>query len=114
MRIAIIAAAAVLGLGLGLGEAAEAQPATPPPSDAAPAPPPLRHLDKCPDNLADYENSDATRKLVDKCLGRPESVSRGHGDDVIYHYSARGGQFILVFIFDKAGAMTHFRVYGRN
>jgi hypothetical protein len=107
-RIGALAAAMAIALGLTVSASAQ----EPPPPPAVPSgPAAVHHLDGCPDNIAKFENSDATRKLVEKCLGRPASVMKGRGDDVIYQYSAHGGSIILMFVFDRTGAMTHFRAY---
>ncbi len=96
-------------LALGLSTPLIAQESSAP---AAAKPEPVHHLDKCPKNVADFENSDASRSLVEKCLGRPTQKSPGHGDDTIYQYVR--GSVILVFVFDHSGAMTHFRGYQQN
>jgi hypothetical protein len=106
MRITIHALAAALSMSL--AAAAFGQDAGP---AAPPTKAPIHHLDGCPKNIADFDNSDATRKLVEKCMGRPASVAKGRGDDVIYHYSARGGTIMILFVFDSSGALTHFAAY---
>jgi hypothetical protein len=118
MRVRFFAAVAASSFWLATGALAVEPPASSAPpapsapaSDAQPAP---HHLDKCPNDLADYDNSDATMKLVQKCLGRPATVMPGRDSDVIWMYSARGGTIQIVFVFDKSGAMTHFRVYAKN
>lgn len=113
MRIRRLAALAASVLWMASAALAQ-EPASTPPAASAPAadaPPAKHHLSGCPSNIADFDNSDATRPLVERCLGRPGSVTRGHGDDVIYHYEARGGTFIIVFIFDGSGALTHFAAF---
>lgn len=111
MRIGAITAVA---LSLSLAVAARGQEASPPPSPPSEASPPPHHLAACPDNVADFENSDATQKLVRKCMGAPDRVMPGHGSDVVWFYSAKGGAIMLVLVFDKTGALTHFRAYAKT
>jgi hypothetical protein len=110
MRNQIGALVAALALAQAASALAQEAPSTSAPVAAAP----VRHLDRCPGNIADFEGSDATRALVEKCLGRPTRVMPGHGDDVIYQYSAQGGALIIMFVFDHSGALTHFAAYARN
>ena len=124
MRVGIVVAVAAFCLSLGgpawceVGSSATPPPTLQPPSSAAPAAveasPPPHHLDRCPDNLGDFENSDATKDLVQKCLGQPERVMPGRGSDVIWFYSAKAGAITLVMVFDKSGALTHFRAYAHS
>jgi len=109
--------AALAAISLLFASVAQAQQAPPPPVVAAPASdalPPPHHLDKCPDNVADFENSDATSKLVQQCLGRPERIMPGRGSDVIWFFSAKGGTITVVCVFDKTGVLTHFRAYAHS
>jgi hypothetical protein len=122
MKLGIRAAAMVaVALSMSMGPAARSQETSPTsrpePQTAASAQdtsPTPHHLDKCPDNLGDFENSDATKKFVQKCLGRPNRVMSGRGSDVIWFYSAKGGEITLVMVFDEVGALTRFRAYAQN
>ena len=115
MRIGTIAA--VVAMSVSLGAAAHGQavsPAPPPPPATPDVSPPPHHLDRCPDNIADFENSDATSKLVRQCLGQPSRVMAGRGSDVVWFYTLKAGTITLVMVFDKSGALTHFRAYAHS
>ena len=119
MRIGQILTASAVSFGLsvaahgqGVAPPAPPSPAGAPSAMAAPTPP--HHLDKCPTNIADFENSDATSKLVERCLGRSHDVRGGRGSDIIWIYSTKDGSLMLVFVFDKTGALTHFHAYSHN
>jgi hypothetical protein len=100
MRIGIGAVAALAGLALGSAVTAQEPP--------APAP---HHLGGCPASLADFDNSDATIKLVESCLGRPTQTAPNADGRVVYTYLARDGSLYLDFLFDKTGALVRFRAY---
>jgi hypothetical protein len=109
MRYKVLLLAAALALGLSTPLMAQET------SSKSTAPEAVtHHLDKCPSNVAEFDHSDATRTLVEKCMGRPTVVLPGHGDDTVYEYAVRGGTIILVFVFDRSGAMTHFAGYKKN
>ncbi len=116
--IAPLAALSLLWASTGQAQPAPPSPPPPPPIPSAPTPPapapPPHHLDRCPDNLLDFENSDATSKLVQQCLGRPERTMPGRGSDSVWFYSVKNGTITVVCVFDKTGALTHFRAYAHN
>jgi hypothetical protein len=100
MRIGIGAVAALAGLALGSAVTAQQPPA-----------PAHHHLDGCPANLADFDNSDATTKLVQDCLGRPTQTTPNPDGSAFYSYEARDKSLYLVFLFDKTGALVRFNAY---
>jgi hypothetical protein len=102
--------ASIVAMSLCFSAAAQVRAASTP-TAASPA---ARHLDRCPGNIADFENSDATSNLVKQCLGQPTRIMPGRGSDVIWNYDTKGGTVILVFVFDNMGVLTHFRAYSTN
>jgi hypothetical protein len=101
MRIGIGAVAALSGLALGSAVAAQQPPAP-------------HHLDGCPTSLGDFDNSDATIKLVESCLGRPTQTAPNPDGHVLYTYEARDKSLYLAFLFDKSGALVRFGAYAKS
>jgi hypothetical protein len=77
-----------------------------PPGAAATAPPP-RHIDTCPKEVTDFQGTDATAKLVEKCLGRPYHTNQNPDGRFIYMYMyvVNGRTFYFSFLFDKDGVL---------
>ena len=103
-RAAILAAA--IGL-LAFGSArAQDAPAT--------TPPPIRHLTKCPDNIADFIDSDATAPLVKKCLGKPAFENHRPDGAFSWVYPSRDGKLIMAFAFNADGSLMRARAYAQD
>ncbi|MDP1632136.1 MAG: hypothetical protein Q8L66_12030 [Caulobacter sp.] len=79
------------------------------------APPaPIKHLAKCPDNVGDYIDSDATAPFVKKCLGAPTTENHNPDGRFVYLYSLQGGKLTLTFLFASDGSMIRLRAYKTN
>lgn len=103
-RAAILAAA----VGLFAFGSAQAQDA------GATTPPEIRHLTKCPDNIADFIDSDATATLVKKCLGKP--AFENHRQDGAYSwvYPSRDGKLVMAFAFNPDGSLMRAVAYAQD
>ena len=103
-RAAILAAA--LGLSaFGSGHAEE---------PAATAPPLVRHLAKCPENIADFIDSDATATLVKKCLGKPAFENHRQDGAFSWVYPSRDGKLVMAFAFNPDGSLMRARAYAQD
>lgn len=90
---------------------AQTPEAAPPPEAQAPV---RTHLDKCPKNVADFIDSDASATFVKKCLGRPASENRNPDGRLVYMYSFQGGKLMLAFLFASDGSMIRVRAYKQD
>lgn len=98
-------AAAVCLLAFGPARAEDA-PAT--------TPPPIRHLTGCPDNIADFIDSDATATLVKKCLGKPAFENHRADGAFSWVYPSRDGKLVMAFAFNHDGSLMRARAYAQN
>lgn len=97
--------AAIGMLAMGSAKAEDAETATPPP---------VRHLTKCPDNIADFIDSDATAALVKKCLGKPAYENQRADGAFSWVYSSRDGKVAMAFAFNPDGSLMRARAYAKD
>lgn len=78
------------------------------------APAPIRHLTECPENIADFIDSDATATLVKKCLGKPAFENRRPDGAFSWVYSLRDGKVAMAFAFNPDGSLMRARAYAKD
>lgn len=80
----------------------------------ATVPPAIRHLAGCPDNIADFIDSDATATLVKKCLGKPAFENRRPDGQFSWVYPSHDGKLVMAFAFNADGSLIRARAYAQN
>lgn len=105
MARAAIMASAIGLLASGPAPAQDAEIATPPQ---------VRHLAKCPDNIADFIDSDATATLVKKCLGKPAFENHRQDGAFSWVYPSRDGKLVMAFAFNPDGSLMRARAYAQD
>jgi Cu/Ag efflux pump CusA len=105
MSRSAITAAAIGLLAFGSAQAQEADTTTPPQ---------VRHLTKCPDNIADFIDSDATAPLVKKCLGKPAFENRRPDGAFSWVFPSRDGKLVMAFAFNPDGSLMRARAYAQD
>ena len=108
MRLKIWAASLALAAGTPGGAPAVAEDA------GATTSPTVRHLAKCPDNIADFIDSDATAKLVRKCLGKPAFENQRADGSFSWVYPSRDGRITMAFAFNPDGSLMRARAYAQD
>lgn len=105
MARAAIMASAIGLLASGSAPAQDVETATPPQ---------VRHLAKCPDNIADFIDSDATATLVKKCLGKPAFENHRQDGAFSWVYPSRDGKLVMAFAFNPDGSLMRARAYAQD
>jgi hypothetical protein len=78
------------------------------------ASPPVKHLTECPENVADFIDSDASATFVKQCLGKPVFESQRPDGKFSYIYETRDGKFVMAFAFNPDGSLIRARGYAKD